>query len=137
MALLYWVLVHGVLTAVCTLAARGHPLSALTGFGVSWFTALNPLVAAGWFAAIVEARIRKPAPADFRRIFEAESFSQMMKVPLFRVVLVAALANLGSTLGTILYFMFIFPLLGIDPGVLITQGLSNMWTAATGLCSWT
>ena len=135
MALLYWVLVHGVLTAVCTLAARGHPLSALTGFGVSWFTALNPLVAAGWFAAIVEARIRKPAPADFRRIFEAESFSQMMKVPLFRVVLVAALANLGSTLGTILYFMFIFPLLGIDPGVLITQGLSNMWTAATGLFS--
>jgi len=137
MALLYWVLVHGVLTAVFTLAARGHPLSALTGFGVSWFTALNPLVAAGWFAAIVEARIRKPAPADFRRIFEAESFSQMMKVPLFRVVLVAALANLGSTLGTILYFMFIFPVLGIDPGVLITQGLSNMWNAVTGLFSWT
>ncbi len=135
MALLYWVLVHGVLTAVFTLAARGHPLSALTGFGVSWFTALNPLVAAGWFAAIVEARIRKPAPADFRRIFEAESFSQMMKVPLFRVVLVAALANLGSTLGTILYFMFIFPVLGIDPGVLITQGLSNMWNAVTGIFS--
>jgi len=135
MALLYWVLVHGILTAVFTLAARGHPLSALTGFGVSWFTALNPLVAAGWFAAIVEARIRKPAPADFRRIFEAESFSQMMKVPLFRVVLVAALANLGSTLGTILYFMFIFPVLGIDPGVLITQGLSNMWSAVSGIFS--
>ncbi|MCQ8894772.1 MAG: TraB/GumN family protein [Methanolinea sp.] len=126
MALVYWVLVHGVLTAAFTLAARGHPLSALTGFGVSWFTALNPLIAAGWFAAIVEARIRKPAPADFRKIFEAESFSAMMQVPLFRVVMVAALANLGSTLGTILYFMFIFPFLGIDPGLLITQGFSNM-----------
>jgi len=33
-ALLYWVLIHGVLTAVFTLAARGHPLSALTGFAV-------------------------------------------------------------------------------------------------------
>lgn len=132
-ALLYWVLIHGVLTAVFTLAARGHPLSALTGFAVSWFTALNPLIAAGWFSAIVEAKIRKPAPSDFRKIFEAESISAMMKVPLFRVVLVAALANVGSTLGTILYFMFIFPMLGIDPGVLISQGIANMWNAFTGI----
>lgn len=133
MALVYWVLVHGVLTAAFTLAARGHPLSALTGFAVSWFTALNPLIAAGWFSAIVEAKIRKPAPSDFRAIFEAESVTEMMKVPLFRVVLVAALANVGSTLGTILYFMVIFPVLGIDPAVLVTQGLANMWSAATGL----
>lgn len=133
MALVYWVLVHGVLTAAFTFAARGHPLSALTGFAVSWFTALNPLIAAGWFSAIVEAKIRKPAPSDFRAIFEAESVTEMMKVPLFRVVLVAALANIGSTLGTILYFMVIFPVLGIDPVVLVTQGLANMWSAATGL----
>lgn len=132
-ALIYWVLLHGVLTAIFTLAVRGHPLSALTGFGVSWFTALNPLIAAGWFAAFVEAKMRKPTPADFRKVFEAESFSAMMKVPLFRVVLVAAFANLGSTLGTILYFIFIFPILGIDPTVLISQGLSNMWNGITGL----
>lgn len=133
MALVYWVLVHGILTAAFTLAARGHPLSALTGFAVSWFTALNPLIAAGWFSAIVEAKIRKPAPSDFRAIFAAESITDMMKVPLFRVVLVAALANVGSTLGTLLYFMVIFPVLGIDPVVLVTQGLANMWSAATGL----
>lgn len=135
MAIVYWVLVHGVLTAVFTLAARGHPLSALTGFAVSWFTALNPLVAAGWFAALVEAKIRKPAPSDFRLIFGAESISAMMKVPLFRVVLVAALANLGSTLGTILYFLFIFPVLGIDPAVLITQGVANMGDALRAIVS--
>jgi pheromone shutdown-related protein TraB len=46
-ALIYWVLIHGILTFVFTLALGGHPLSALTGFGVSWLTALNPLVAAG------------------------------------------------------------------------------------------
>jgi pheromone shutdown-related protein TraB len=132
-ALVYWVLIHGLLTAAFTLIARGHPLSALTGFMVSWFTALNPLIAAGWFAAIVEAKIRKPAPSDFRKIFEAETFSQMMDIPLFRVVLVAALANLGSTLGTIVYFIFIFPLLGIDPGVVISQGIENMWLALQGL----
>jgi len=134
-ALVYWVLIHGVLTAAFTLAARGHPLSALTGFAVSWFTALNPLIAAGWFSAIVEAKIRKPSPSDFRKIFEAESFSGMMEVPLFRVVLVAALANVGSTIGTVVYFLFIFPILGIDPGALISVGLGNMWQAFTGLFS--
>ncbi|MCE5297451.1 MAG: TraB/GumN family protein [Methanoregulaceae archaeon] len=132
-ALLYWVLIHGLLTAAFTLIARGHPLSALTGFAVSWFTALNPLIAAGWFAAIVEAKIRKPGPGDFARISRAETLSEMMEIPLFRVVVVAAMANVGSTLGTIFYFIFIFPILGIDPGILITQGLSNMWVAIQGI----
>jgi len=132
-ALLYWVLIHGVLTAVFTLLAKGHPLSALTGFAVSWFTALNPLIAAGWFSAIVEAKIRKPGPGDFGRISRAETLSEMMEIPLFRVVVVAAMANIGSTLGTIFYFIFIFPILGIDVGVVITQGLSNMWAAIQGI----
>ncbi|HNQ30145.1 MAG TPA: TraB/GumN family protein [Methanolinea sp.] len=128
-ALLYWVLIHGVLTAVFTLLAKGHPLSALTGFAVSWFTALNPLIAAGWFSAIVEAKIRKPGPGDLGRISRAESIGEMMEIPLFRVVIVAAMANIGSTLGTILYFVFIFPILGIDVGVVMTQGIANMWAA--------
>jgi pheromone shutdown-related protein TraB len=132
-ALIYWVLIHGVLTAAFTLLARGHPLSAATGFAVSWFTALNPLIAAGWFAALVEAKIRKPAPSDYRKIFEAETLSEMIQIPLFRVVLVAALANIGSTLGTVIYFLFIFPILGIDPGVVISEGIGNMVAAFQAL----
>lgn len=128
-ALAYWVLIHGVLTAAFTLLARGHPLSALTGFAVSWFTTLNPLIAAGWFAAIVEAKIRKPSPGDFQRISQAESLTQMWEIPLFRVVLVAALANIGSTIGTIIYFIVIFPILNVDPAPLISQGIANMWAA--------
>ncbi len=128
-ALLYWVLIHGLLTAVFTLLAKGHPLSALTGFAVSWFTALNPLIAAGWFSAVVEAKVRKPGPGDLGRISRAESIGEMMGIPLFRVVVVAAMANIGSTLGTILYFFFLFPVLGIDVGVVMTQGIANMWAA--------
>ncbi|KLK89344.1 conjugal transfer protein TraB [Methanoculleus sediminis] len=125
-ALLYWVLINGVLSAVFTLAAGGHPLSAATAFAVSWMTSLNPLLAAGWFAAIVEAKIRKPAAGEFRQIIEAETLTEMRRIPLFKVVLVAALANVGSTLGTIVYFLFIFPVLGIDPKVVIIEGFSNM-----------
>ncbi|HNX17870.1 MAG TPA: TraB/GumN family protein [Methanoregula sp.] len=131
-ALLFWVIIHGVLAAAFTLLAGGHPYSALTCFGVAWMTSLNPMLHAGWIAAYVEARVRKPPVSDFRKIYEAESIREMARVPLFKVVLVAALANLGSLLGTVLYFFFVFPLLHIDPVVVISTGVSNMWAWATG-----
>ncbi len=131
-AFIFWVVIHGVLAAIFTLLAGGHPYSALTCFGVAWMTSLNPMLHAGWIAAYVEARVRKPPVSDFRKIYAAESIGEMARIPLFKVVLVAALANLGSLIGTILYFIFVFPVLGIDPGVVITTGVHNMWTWATG-----
>ncbi|RQD84875.1 MAG: TraB/GumN family protein [Methanocalculus sp. MSAO_Arc2] len=125
-AFLWWIAINGTLAALGTLLARGHPISAGVAFSLAWLTSLNPLLAAGWFAAIAEAKIRKPALADMKAISQAESFSEMSQIPLFRVVLVAALANIGSTLGTFVYFIFIFPLLGIDPRILIADGLSNI-----------
>ena len=132
-AILYWIVINGVLAAGFTLVAGGHPLSALTAFGVSWLTSLNPFLAAGWFAAITEAKIRKPQASDFQEILDAASFSEMRKVPIFRVVLVAALANVGSTIGTFAYFIFIFPILGIDPKVILADGFSNLVTAIAGI----
>jgi pheromone shutdown-related protein TraB len=132
-ALLFWVIIHGVLAAVFTLIAGGHPYSALTCFGVAWMTSLNPLLHAGWFAAYVEAKVRKPPASDFRRIYETESLRDMARIPLFKVVLVAALANLGSLIGTVLYFFLVFPLLHIDPGTVISTGLHNMYIWVTGL----
>ena len=58
--------------------------------------------------------------------------SQISVKPLFRVVFVAALANVGSTLGTVAYFALLFPALGIDPTVLISQGAANIWSILTG-----
>ncbi len=136
LALIYWVIIHGIPTMACTLLAGGHPLSALTGFLISPISALHPLIAAGWFSAIVEAKIRKPRPSDVKKIFSAESFAEMRKIPLFKVVLVAALANVGSSIGTFAYFIFIFPILGIDPGVILTTGFENMIHAITNLFSW-
>jgi len=132
-AFAWWVIINGTLAALGTLLARGHPISAVVAFSAAWLTSLNPLLAAGWFAAIVEAKIRKPSVSDFKAISKAESISEMSRIPLFRIVLVAALANIGSTLGTFLYFIFIFPLLGIDPTVLITEGFSNIWSTIVGL----
>jgi pheromone shutdown-related protein TraB len=128
-AFLFWVIIHGVLSALFVLMAGGHPYSALTCFCVAWMTSLipvNPGFHAGVIGAIVEAKVRKPPVTDFRKIYETESIREMARIPLFKVVLVAALGNLGSMLGTFLYFIFVFPVLGIDPGVVITDGIRNM-----------
>jgi pheromone shutdown-related protein TraB len=132
-AFLFWVVIHGALSAALTLAVGGHPYTALTCFGVAWMTSLHPLLAVGWIAAVVEARVRRPEVADFRKIYEAETLTEMARIPLFRVVLIAAVANLGSMLGTFLYFIFLFPVLGIDPVVVISTGLHNMAAWFAGL----
>lgn len=132
-ALLFWILIHGTLSAVFVLIAGGHPYSALTCFGVAWMTSLNPFLHAGWIAAYVEAKVRKPPVSDFRKIYEAESIREMARIPLFKVVLVAALGNLGSLLGTFLYFIFIIPLLHIDMAVVISTGVQNMGAWLAGI----
>ena len=50
----------------------------------------------------------------------------------WRVVFVAALANVSSTLGTIAYFVLLFPALGVDPSVLLGQGAENIWRLLVG-----
>jgi pheromone shutdown-related protein TraB len=128
-AFLFWVIIHGVLSALFVLLAGGHPYSALTCFCVAWLTSLipvNPGFHAGVIGAVVEAKVRKPPITDFRKIYETESIREMARIPLFKVVLVAALGNLGSMIGTFLYFIFVFPVLGIDPGVVIIDGVHNM-----------
>jgi pheromone shutdown-related protein TraB len=132
-AFIFWVLIHGALSAGATLAVRGHPYSVITCFCVAWMTSLNPLLHAGWIAAYVEAKARKPPVSDFRKIYEATSLTELFQIPLFKVVLVASVANLGSFLGTILYFMFLFPVLGVDPVVVISTGLHNIQAAIAGI----
>jgi pheromone shutdown-related protein TraB len=132
-AFLFWVVIHGAISAFFVLLAGGHPYSAATCFGVAWMTSLNPMLHAGWIGAYVEARVRKPPISDFRKIYQTESLSEMARIPLFKVVLVAALGNLGSLIGTVLYFIFVFPVLGIDPVVVISTGIHNMGAWVTGI----
>ena len=96
-----WILWNGSLSALGTLLALGHPLSILTAFIVAPISSLNPLLAAGWFAGLVEAHFRKPTVDDFERLAkDLYSFKGMWKNKVTRVLLVVVLANLGSVFGT-------------------------------------
>lgn len=112
-ALVYWFLVNGVLSAAGVLLVRGHPLSAVTAFGTAWLTSLTVFLAAGWFAGLSEAYFRKPRAADLDTLMEASSFRELLGNDVFKVVLVAAAANVGSVVGTVLGGMYLAQVAGI------------------------
>lgn len=124
-ALAYWIVINGVLSALGVLLARGHIYSVLTAFGVAWLTSLNPFMAAGWFAGIVEAWKRKPSIDDLSGIMEIETFREMMQNKAFRVILVAALANIGSMIGTFIGAWVVLQLFGFDPTEWIKNALCD------------
>lgn len=98
-----WVGVNGTLAALGAAAARAHPLTILAAFVAAPITSLNPALAAGWVAGLVEAVVRPPAVADFEALPQAlESFRRLYGNPVIRILLVVVLANVGSSLGTFL-----------------------------------
>ncbi len=98
--MLTWFLINGVFSAVGAALARGHPYSILTAFVAAPFTSLNPAVAAGWFAGAVEAKVRTPTVKDFQDLSTLETTKQFLNNRVLRVLMVAALANIGSVIGT-------------------------------------
>ena len=114
LAFAIWFAVTGGLSALGVLLARGHPLSALTALMVAWMTTLNPFVAAGWFAGMVEAWKLKPTVSDLKTLAAADNFSQMMQNRLFKVILVAALSNVGAMLGMFVGVYLIWHWLGLN-----------------------
>jgi pheromone shutdown-related protein TraB len=127
-AFAWWFVINGVLSAAGAVLARGHPYSVLTAFSVAWLTSLNPMMAAGWFAGLVEAKYRKPTTDDFKELVEIETTEDMMQNNLFRVVLVAALANLGSIIGTIVGIPVVLRVTGINPVVEIGIVINTVWS---------
>lgn len=98
-----WIIWNGGFSALGAIIALGHPLTILTAIVVAPLSSLNPLLAAGWFAGITEAYLRRPSVADFERLSEdAVSVKGFWKNKVTRILLVVTLTNLGSTLGTVI-----------------------------------
>lgn len=96
-----WFIINGSLSALGALVAMGHPLSIVTAFLAAPFTSLNPALAAGWFAGLVEAYVRKPKVADFEKLRDITGFRDFYKNQVTRILLVIAFSNIGSTIGTL------------------------------------
>ncbi len=98
--ILQWLIWNGSLAALGAFITAAHPLSILTAFLAAPITSLNPLLAAGWFAGIVEAMVRKPRVEDFENLGNITTFRDFFRNRVTKILLVVALTNLGSSFGT-------------------------------------
>lgn len=96
-----WVIWNGSLSALGVVIALGHPLAIITAFIAAPITSLNPLIAAGWFAGVAQAFIRRPNVRDFENLSEdVFSVKGFWHNKVTRILLIVVLANIGSSLGT-------------------------------------
>ncbi len=96
-----WILVNGAFSAFGAACALAHPVTILTSFIAAPLTSLNPMIAAGWVAGLVQAMVKKPTVKDMEDLPNAIlSVKGFWLNPVSRILLVVALANLGSSLGT-------------------------------------
>jgi pheromone shutdown-related protein TraB len=97
----WWVLANGLLGGLGAAAALAHPLTILSAVAASPLTSLNPMMAAGWVAGLVEAFIGKPKVRDFEALSkDLSSLQGFWRNKISRILLVVVFTNMGSSLGT-------------------------------------
>jgi pheromone shutdown-related protein TraB len=97
----YWILANAVLAGLGAGIALAHPLTVLSAVAASPLTSLNPMIAAGWVAGLVEVFLGKPKVKDFENLTEdILSVKGFWKNKITRILLVVAFTNVGSAVGT-------------------------------------
>ena len=97
----WWVAANGILAGLGAIIALAHPLTIISSVLAAPLTSLNPMIAAGWVAGLVEAFSRKPKVRDFEKLPEdILSIRGFWKNKITRILLVVVFTNIGSSLGT-------------------------------------
>ncbi|MEZ3115015.1 TraB/GumN family protein [Halobaculum sp. MBLA0147] len=123
-----WFLINGVFAAGLAKVAGARWRSAGVGGLVAWMTSVNPLLAPGWFTGYMELRHLKVNVSDIGTLNELLSdetrpitdiVSDMLDVPLFRLIVVVAMTNVGSVIASVLFAAYVLPAFSasLDAGV--------------------
>ena len=75
--------------------------SAIVGGVVAPLTIIHPLLAAGWFSGLCEAKFRKVKQSDIKNLSKIESFKDLWHNNIFRILLVVIGTNLGVSIATL------------------------------------
>jgi pheromone shutdown-related protein TraB len=97
----WWVLVNGILAGLGALLVLAHPITIAASVAAAPLTSLNPMVAAGWVAGLVEVSIRKPQVKDFIDLRgDISTVRGFWHNKITRILLLVVFVNLGSSIGT-------------------------------------
>jgi pheromone shutdown protein TraB len=95
-----WAVPAALLSGVVTALAGARIASVLTALLISPVAALSPVRTTGMIVGLLEARLRKPTPADCQRVHDdVATLRGIYRNPLTRVLLVTLAAGAGSALG--------------------------------------
>ncbi len=120
-----WFLINAVFAAGFAKLAGARWSSAGVGGAVAWMTSINPALAPGWFAGYAELRHLSVNIGDISRLNEllsdetkplGEIVSEMFDVPMFKLIMVVALTNIGSIIASILFVSYVLPQFGAELG---------------------
>lgn len=75
--------------------------SAIVGGLVAPLTIIHPLLAAGWFSGLTEAKFRKVRQSDIKNLTKIESFRDLWNNNIVRILLVVIGTNLGVSIATL------------------------------------
>ena len=104
-AAIAWILANGILSAIGTILALGHPLTVVTAFIAAPITSLNPTIGAGMVTALVQAFIAAPTVGDLEKVGDDLAIvSGWWKNRTTRVLLVFFFSSIGSAIGTFVAF---------------------------------
>lgn len=96
----WWILANAAMAGIGATLAFAHPVTVASAVVSSPLTSLNPMIAAGWVAGLVELFLSKPKVRDFESLPEdIASFKGFWRNKITKVLLVVVLTNLGSSLG--------------------------------------
>lgn len=76
-------------------------ISAIVGGVVAPLTIIHPLLAAGWFSGLCEAKYRKVRQSDIKNLAHIESLMDLWNNNIFRILLVVIGTNLGVSIATL------------------------------------
>lgn len=96
----WWIFCSAACSGIGAIVALAHPLTVLVAAVSAPITTLNPALAAGWFAGLSEAYIKKPKVSDFETIHDdIARVRGWWTNPITRILLVVMLVNLGASMG--------------------------------------
>jgi len=122
---LAWFLFNGIFAFTLARLAGARWTSAGVGGLVAWLTSINPMLAPGWFTGYFELRHRPVNVGDIGRLNDIvgdterpidEALAEMFDVPLFRLIMIVALTNIGSLIATLLFPLVVLPWLAPEIG---------------------
>jgi len=95
-----WILLNGSLAALGSLVCMAHPVTIIASFLLAPVATLNPVLAIGLFAAVIEAHFRKPTVQDAENLADdVTSFKGFYKNRITHILLVFFLSSIGGMIG--------------------------------------